>query len=282
MKNKTIKKLVIENIILLFPLILYAIYKNGILIYNKGLIEIYQIFKVLYLIGISVFVKFIIDLIKAKKIVIDYNLLYVILIAMIMPYNINILVYFISFTSLYIISLIFDKCFKINKVCYIYLIIILINSLFYKFTFLNPLEAKFNFSFTIFDYFLGKNIGGIASTWILFSLLAYLFNINNIYYKKDIPFIINSTYLILAFIYYLLTKDFSLIINSELIFASIFVCSLPNYSPYKVKHQIIYSILIAIITFIISVFYNKILAVYIATMLISFIFGFLNKNKKVS
>jgi len=122
--KKSNSKLIIENICLLIPLIIYGIYKNGYLVYQKGLINFINIFKPLYLVLISVFIKLIIDLIKYKKIKIDYNLIYVIIIGMIMPYNINILLYSILFTILYILSLLLDKYLKLNKICYIYLIII--------------------------------------------------------------------------------------------------------------------------------------------------------------
>jgi len=128
--KKSNSKLIIENICLLIPLIIYGIYKNGYLVYQKGLINFINIFKPLYLVLISVFIKLIIDLIKYKKIKIDYNLIYVIIIGMIMPYNINILLYSILFTILYILSLLLDKYLKLNKICYIYLIIILIHFFF--------------------------------------------------------------------------------------------------------------------------------------------------------
>ena len=59
--KKTINSLVIQNISLLIPLIIYAIYKNGYLIYQKELISIISIFKPLYLVLISIFIKFIIS-----------------------------------------------------------------------------------------------------------------------------------------------------------------------------------------------------------------------------
>lgn len=49
MKKKTIDKLVIERIILLVPLLLYGIYKNGFLLYKSGIINMVNVFKPLYL-----------------------------------------------------------------------------------------------------------------------------------------------------------------------------------------------------------------------------------------
>ena len=267
--KKSVNKLIIENICLLIPLIVYAIYKNGFLIYQKGLINIFGIFKPLYLVIISIIIKTVIDLIKYKKIKIDYNFVYVILISMIMPYNINIILYTITFSILYFLSLIIEKYINLNKVCYISLIIILINFTFNDFTYFNPLEQNYTFKFEFLDYLFGRNIGSISTTSIMFSLLSFIYLINNYYYKKDIPFFINITYIILAFIYLFITNNSSYLLNSELIFASIFIAPLPLYSPYKGFNQIIYAISIGIISFIISIISNSILATYIAIFIVS-------------
>ena len=159
MKSKSTKSLVLEMSFLLIPLILYGIFKNGYLVYEKGLISFYAVFKVFYLILIALGIKFIFDLIFKHKIIIDYDLLYVILIAMIMPYNINLIVYTITFLITYIITTLLEKKFTFNKVCLIYLVIILINSLFTKFTFLNILDERFSYNFSFFDLLMGRVVG---------------------------------------------------------------------------------------------------------------------------
>lgn len=271
MKNNKTSEILINNIYLLIPLIIYGIFKNGYLVYEKGLINIFMIFKPLYLVLIGVIIKIIFDIIKNKKIKLDYDIVYVIIIGMIMPYNINILVYIVSFTFIYIITNYLEKYMKFNKVCLIYLVILLINCIFEEFTFLNILDKNYSYSFEFIDLLMGRNIGGISSTSILFSLIAYIILINSFYYKKDIPFIINIVYLGLAFIYFTITNNSTLLINSELIFASIFVCPLPLYSPYKEKNQIVYSIMIGIITFVISLLFNSVISIYIATLIMSLI-----------
>ena len=271
MKKKKTNYLVIENIILLIPLIIYGIFKNGYLIYEKGYINFYQIFKPLYLPLIGIIIKLIIDLIRYHKIKIDYNLVYVILIGMIMPYNINIIIYSISLLILYIITLFLERHLKFNKVCFIYLIIILINFYFNKFTFENVLESKFTYSFTFFDLLMGRCIGSISTTSIIFSLLAFSYLTFSFYYKKDIPLFINASYIILSIIYLLITKDNSYLLNSEVLFGSIFVAPLPKYSPLRRINQIIYGISIGIFTFILSIFFNKIICIYLVIFIISLI-----------
>ena len=280
MKNSKTSDLVLNNIYLLIPLIIYGIFKNGYLIYEKGLINIFMILKPLYLVLIGFIIKIIIDLIKYKKVKIDYNLIYVIVIGMIMPYNINILLYIVTFTLTYIFSLFLEKYIKVNKVCLMYLIIVLVNALFNEFTFMSILEQNYVYRFDFFDLLIGRCVGGISSTSILFSLIAYTILINNYYYKKEIPFVINITYLALAFIYFIINNNSNLLLNSELIFASIFVCTLPEYSPYKEKNQIVYGIMIALISFIISMLFNSILSIYIATLILSLMQNIIIRQKK--
>ncbi len=269
MKKKTTKDIVIINIILLIPLIIYGIFKNGYLLYERNLIPFYIIFKPLYLTIISILIKFFFDFITTKKINVNYNLLYMILISMIMPYNINILVYIITLIITYLLTSLLETKFKFNKVALIYLIIILINSIFNGLTFQNPLESTASFNFSFLDLLMGRCIGGISSTSIIFSLLAYTLLINSYYYKKDMPLFINISYLFLSFIFYLITHNSDILLNSELIFASIFIAPLPKYSPYKVKGQVIEGILIGIISFIISILFNKVISIYISIFLVS-------------
>jgi len=266
---------VVNNIYLLIPLIIYGIYKNGYLIYHKGLINFILVFKPLYLVLVSVIIKVIIDLIKFKKIKFDYNFIYLIIIGMIMPYNINLLFYIVTLTISYILSLIIEKYFKINKVCFIYLIIVLLNIIVNDFTFMSVLEENYEFSFDFLDLLMGRSIGGISSTSVLFSLIAYIILINNFYYKKDIPLAINLSYLGLTLIYFIFTNNSNVLLNSELIFASIFVSTLPEYSPYKEKMQILYGIVIGIFTFIITILFNNVMSIYISTFIASL---FLNIN----
>lgn len=270
MNRKDYKRLIIENIIILIPFFLYGLYKNGILIYQRGFIDISLIFKNIYFLLISIVIKIIYDLIKNKKILLDYNLIYLILVSMIMPYNMNILVYTLILILTFISSNLLEKYIKFNKVCYMFIIIFLINGLISNFSFNNILEDNFSYSFSLFDILMGRSIGGISSTSILLSFIGYIYLINTLYYKKNIPLAINITYIILAFIYYLITNN-NIIVNSELIFSSIFIATLPMYSPYKDIHQLIYGILIGIITFILYIMFNNIWVIYLSILFISII-----------
>lgn len=269
MKKLSTKDLVLREIYLLIPFIFYSLYKNGYLIYSKGLISGVMIFKIIYLVLISLGIKFVLDFIKYRHLKIDYNLIYAILVPMIVPYNINLVLYSIVFLISYLISFFLSKYLKWNAICFSYLLIILGEYLIFGLDFRTPLEINYEFSFSLVDLLMGRLTGGIASTSIFFSLLAFTILIYNFYYKKDIPLSLNLTYIILTFIYFLITKDSHFILNSEVIFASIFIAPLPEYSPFKRGWQIIYGILIGIITFIITITFNSVISVYLAIFIVS-------------
>jgi len=279
MKKYKIEKLIVYNIILLIPLILYGVYKNGYLIYQKDLINFVSIFKPIFLVLIGIIIKFIIDIIRYKKIKIDYNLVYVILIGMIMPYNINLILYSILLLLLYLSTLFLEKHFKFNKIYLIYLILILSNLFINSFTFESIIDQKYTYSFEFLDILMGRSVGGISSTSILFSLVAYILLINNFYYKKDIPLAINITYLLLAGIYCMFTENYLVLINSDLIFGSIFISALPEYTPYKVKNQIIYGIFIGMLSFVFSITLNSIISIYLSTLIASVFINIKNRQK---
>ncbi len=269
MKKLTTKDLVLREIMLLIPFIFYSLYKNGYLIYSKGLINGVMIFKIIYLILISLGIKLILDLIKYHHIKIDYNLIYALLVPMIVPYNINLILYSIIFFTTYLLNFLASKYLKWNPICFSYLLIILGEYLVFGLEFRTPLEISYEFSFSLVDLLMGRLTGGIASTSIIFSLMAFTILVYNFYYKKDIPLSLNLTYILLTFSYFLITKDSHFILNSEVIFASIFIAPLPEYSPFRRGWQILYGVLIGIITFIISITFNSVISINLAIFIVS-------------
>ena len=145
-------------------------------------------------------------------------------------------------------------------------------------SFKTPLDIKYSFDYSALDYLFGKGIGGISSTCIVLVFTAYILLIKNYYYKKNISFAIIGSYLLCSLIYYVITKNSSFIINSDLIFGSVFVATLPKLSPYKEKNQMLFGLLIGIISFIVSILLNVNISVYLATFVISLL---LNIEKRI-
>ena len=93
--KESIKKIVIRYLVCLIPLIIYGIYKNGFLLYTRDLIFFLSIFKIIYLLIISLIVYIVIDkLLFKKREFWSMDLLFLLIIPLFIPPNINILLYY--------------------------------------------------------------------------------------------------------------------------------------------------------------------------------------------
>ena len=170
-----LKKYIIRYIICLIPLYLYGFYKNGIVLYNKDYISFLSMFKIFYLLILSLISYFLTNKILKKKINFDLVFLSLFIIPLFMPYHINIILYFL----IIFISLLFRKYYNVA-------LIILILSLFSNF--LNPAEEANIYAFSTWDLLWGRNIGGIGSTSIILGILISIILIftNNYKYLVEI------------------------------------------------------------------------------------------------
>lgn len=264
----TIKKINIILLISLIPLIIAGFYKNGIKLYNLNYINILEMFKPLlisligYLLGILV--NIIYDKIKKKHtsiktLVLDsfypyYGLLISSLISINTPYYLFIP---LTFIVLLISKILNNK--NINIVALTVLIIILIMNITSNFTYLNIYEQTNNLHLEPLDYFLGLGSGGINTSNILLLLLSTIILFKEDFYKKEIPIISTTIYLLLTIIYGIYKQDIILILDSifsnSILFSFIYVASIFEYSPITKKGKIIYSILVGSITFILYLVY---------------------------
>lgn len=264
----TIKKINITLLISLIPLILAGFYKNGIKLYYLKYINIINMLKplLLSLIGylLGIIVNIIYDKIKKKhtplKTLIQdsfypyYGLLIASLISINTPYYIFIPV---TFILLLINKIINNK--NINIVALTVLIIILLMNITNNFTYLNIYEQTNNLHLEPLDYFLGMGSGGINTTNILLLLLSIIILFKEEFYKKEIPIVGTTVYLILTIIYAIYKQDILLILDSifsnNILFSFIYVATIFEYSPITKKGTTIYSILLGLITFILYLVY---------------------------
>lgn len=268
MINKMSKnKLIISYITILMPFIIYGVYKNGYLLYQNNLISFFNIFKPFYFLILAVIINLIIEYISNKKITVSFNLLYMILLSMIVSIRTNYISFIIIMIIFNVTCLYLDKKFKINYVCLFAIIFYLIN-LILNINLMNIAEMNYDYKLSILDMFLGRNIGGMASTNIFLSLISFVILSCSLYYKKYIPIIINGIYLFLSFIYLIIFNDYSLLLNSTVIFASIFIAPLPIYSPYSLKGIIIYSFIIGLLSFVFTLI-NPYIGIYISILIVS-------------
>ena len=271
--KNNLKMIVLKYILFLLPLIFYGIYKNGILLYQKSIISFILIFKVLFLILIGVIIDFIIRIIFKKKLHFDYDLLSCIIIPLFMPFNINFFLYTgVLFASLILYELL-SKLIKINKSAFIILTILL--SILYtsNLNFLNPLEESNIYVFNTLDLLWGRNVGGIASTSILWGLVLLFLGTTFNDYKWFIPIVSIFVFLSIAII---LNTNINLYINSMAIVSFILLHIDTRYTPINTIECIIYSLFLGILTYFSCVYINYYFGVFISVIIVNFCFEMIN------
>ena len=102
--KENISIIVKKYLLCLLPLIIYGIYKNGYLLYSRNLISFPEIFKIVYLLLISFCVYLIINKLIFKKSFWSLDLVFILVIPLFMPSNINIVIYtlglFMSYSNI--------------------------------------------------------------------------------------------------------------------------------------------------------------------------------------
>lgn len=258
MKNNKTKKIILTYIYLFIPFILYSLYKNGYLLYKDNLINVFSIFKPIYLIVISIILLYIFNKYIYKNKYNLFDLINIILITMCISPNINYIL-FILLISLY---LFLRLIININLVSLIILISYLFTSI------MNIGESTYIYELSIIDIFIGRNISGLCTSSILLILISLFVLSTSIYYKRIIPIISIIGYIGLSIIYYIITKDNSLLFNSIYYFSVVFISTIPEYSPSNNKDMIIYSIILFIGSFLISLI-NPYISIFIVLLIIS-------------
>jgi len=275
------KKDLIKWFIVLIPLILYGIYKNGYLLYQKELIMFFEIFKPLYLTIISIVLSIIIEFIFTKKFNISYMTLNVAILSLFMMPNINYILYIVCLSVGLILSKILEKSIIFNQIAFLKLIIIFVCLIFSTYNYANKLEATSSFSFSVLDYFFGREVGGISATNVFMGIIIYLYLRFKTNYKSNIFLVSYLVYFILMFIYLFFQKniDFQILLNANIILSFILIAPQNLYSPYKNTGIIVYSILLGIFTVFLTIILNPYEGPFLAIFILSIFVPFFDKMR---
>lgn len=268
----------------LIPLILFSIYKNGILLYQANLINFIDIFNPLIIYFLSLSVGLILSFITKEKP--QYNILICLICGASISLNSNALIYAILlFVVLFILKYITNHTsLNFNSISLTRLLLLL--SLFLNsYSYLNIGEKLHKFNYNLFDIFIGHGAGGIATTSLLLVIISFIILALNKYYKKAIALSSCLIYFILGLIYLLISHNYeylSLLFNGTIYFSFIFIAADLKVSPYSFQGMIIYGLAIGLISFILSLILNIYEAGYISIFLVSLLIPLINKiiNKK--
>lgn len=278
-KNKYYS-LVIVILALLAPFLLYGFYKNGFLLYQKGLVQFIGMFKPIVLVGISVLVTYILTKLK-KKPFLGNELLSNIILAMVVTPSTKLWLFIVVLVLLNII--LYFKDYNLAPAGMLIILFVLI--FMYRYNFLNYFENMVEHHYSFVDYLMGKGPGGISNTFLIMSIISLIILSCNINYKRSIPLIGLSTYYILILVTFFIKGDFSytLALNNNVIFAFIFILPLSTYSPYIRGSMYIYGIMCGILTYLLSfidVNYGVYLAIFSMSMIGSTIDNMMMYNPK--
>ena len=155
----------LKNIYLaiLLPIVLYSVYKNGYIPYNKDLCSIFTMFKPLILFIISIILGYIFDYIYYKLFINDpnyklrlnssYTTYYSALFSLILPVNINYLL-FIFFLLIYLLAISSFRNTKLNILAVIRLVLVLSLIFLNVYSYNNLYENSIVTNYTTLDVFL--------------------------------------------------------------------------------------------------------------------------------
>lgn len=299
MKKGFLKKNKIFSINLLYllsliPIIIFAFYKNGLVVYKAGELSLFLSLQYIIIPIIIVVLSYVFETYYYLTIKKDDDLNNVI--NSIVPYA-NVLCYlvcgpmnklFITIPILVLLDVVLkfiENKVTINRValykCLLFLVLMALsmntNQNYYEYTLKSQVDNPSSL-------FLGMGIGEIGTTSTLFAIIGYLILLFNKYYKKEIPIICFVSYLLVGLLLYfagvisfngLLVNTFS----SGFMFAVVFVATLSTATPVVKSGKIIYSLLIGIIS---AIFINLVkfnLGIYITILVLGLFSPLLNKIK---
>ena len=264
-----------KYIICLLPLIIYGIYKNGFLLYSRNLIPFFEIFKIVYLLLISLGIYLIINNLILKKSFYSLDLVFMLIIPLFMPQNINIIIYTLGLFLSFLLASLLEKKIKFNKMAFCKLFIILLVLLFSNYTYLNKAEALNIYSLNLWDNLWGRNIGGISSSNIILSLIILIIFCLTNTYKKLVTTTALFSFIILTLI--LNNFDVNVFSYSTAIVGIILLNVDLTSTPVTKKAMIIYGLLLGILTSILTTYLNLNEGVFISTLFLSFFALLLDK-----
>lgn len=260
-------------LLLMVPFALYGFYKNGILLYKKDLINLFSLFKVPFLVCISIITTYILKKLF-KEDFISYRLLLNIFISIITPAKTNIIVFIVLLVLLNILY----KFKKLN-IPLIYMILYIITSyLFKNLSYQNIYEESVVHNYTLTNYLFGCGSGGISNTLTIYSILSFIYLITKFEYKKHISITAFVVYYVLITISFLLgnNADINFTLNNNLIFAFVYLNTISIFTPYTKGGNYIYGFALGLFTFLFS-FLDINIGVYITSLILSLCYPLFDK-----
>jgi len=279
-------KIYLNYIIALLPLIIYGVYKNGFILYQRDFISLFQGLAIILIPIASFFIAFIIDFLFArltKSFTRNFFLpLYALILCCTIPPNIDFLIFLPILVGVLILIKLSEliKIIKFNQIALARLLFFAALIIFIRISYLNLFEQNIPQALEFMDMFLGRGHGGIFTTSVFFCLIGYLFLSRSTLYKKEIPLYMIGVYGILTLAFGLIFGNseyvWHYIFNNMVFFSAVFIAPEMVSSPYTKKGKIYYGIILGILTFLAVHFINIYEGVFIAIIIAGFSVKFLD------
>lgn len=249
-------------------LFIYGIYKNAYLPVHMGYAPLTSAFYCLFFPILGGLIGFLCDYLFNKKSTYN-NFFYGILFSFIIPIStpIHIFLIILVLSLFFHIFLIEEKDLDFNFIALgkILLIILLIGL--NKYNYANRLESSGMFVYSLIDNINGHNISGLFTSNVLLIIFSFIFLSFDFYYKKEIPLISYGLYFLEILGYSIYKSDMRIFLNnflnSTILFALVFIATIPLFSPYSKKRKMMYSIFIGILTLPLSLKFSFYEGIYI-------------------
>ncbi len=289
--KNSLQSIILKTIISLIPLILFGVYYNGYLVKKYVGGGVITVLKPLTYVLIGVVIGALVNIIFTKKtkntrvsdlLFSSFHILYGIVLGALMSYSVNIIIYTIVITLLFILSKLVDI--KINVVALAFIIIYIITNV----------MGEFDYSYfddvikhvtqgNVKDMLIGFGHGGLCATSLILILIS------NVYLQVTSSIKTNIfIYSFLSFFALMLVSDLAGVEGlftyiSSVPFIFLYVATDSMSSCYTLKGTAIYGLIIGIGTFILY-FINPVLAPFIAILVASFFHVLIDKlaNKQRS
>ena len=266
------------------PLIIYGLYKNGYLLVTNKYLSSFDAYKIILYPLVCTLIGIIFSLVfkKRQKEVITYALL----MGVAAPYNFNMYLYFLLvFSFMFVVSFVPNK-YKVNEVAFLITIFIALNYFSKSYSIFNPMEITNKYSYTLVDLFFGRGASYLFTSSIFYMIFSYFILSFIKTYKRSIPVIASSVFIILVITYMLITKTYlnniKLLLNGTTIFSFTYLATINESSPSTKYIMYIYAALIGILSFItiylFDIYTGSIISVFIISVIYR-IYEIIRQNK---
>jgi len=294
--KKSIFNISLMRILLLLPMILYGIYKNGIFLYaNKYTTNILDLFRpITFILGgalIGAIVNIVYEYVfnkennkefKLKEILFSsFHIEYGVILGCITSINTNMLVFFLTLLIIFFISKFLKN--RVNTICVCFIIIYALQTLLLKdFNYMNIYEMNKLFEYNILDYIIGKNVGGIACTHILLNVIIFIILSITNNTKASIGILSVLSSFVLFSIYCMIANINigNVLFQYGYIFMFTFVATDYVTSSYTILGMRLFGIVVGVLTFAFY-FINPIIAPILAILIASLLNNLIDRSNKL-